>query len=144
MGGGSGRPREYAVIGLGRFGSSLALRLIELGHSVLGIDRDREIVQRLADDLTQTAVLDASDEVALQDVGITAFDAVIVAIGADFESNLMATTALKGLAVPLVIAKALSDRQRTILLRVGADRVILPEIEAGQRLADELGGAPGG
>jgi UDP-N-acetyl-D-mannosaminuronate dehydrogenase len=51
-------PREYAVIGLGRFGSSLALRLIELGHSVLGIDRDRELVQRLADDLTQTAVLD--------------------------------------------------------------------------------------
>ena len=132
------------MIGLGRFGSSLALRLVELGHSVLGIDRDREIVQRLADDLTQTAVLDASDEVALQDVGITAFDAVIVAIGADFESNLMATTALKGLDVPLVIAKALSDRQRTILLRVGADRVILHEIEAGQRLADELGGAPGG
>jgi trk system potassium uptake protein TrkA len=144
MAGRNAGPREYAVIGLGRFGSSLTLRLIELGHSVLGIDRNRELVQRLADDLTQTAVLDASDDEALRDIDITAFDAVVVAIGADFESNLMTTTALKALGVSLVICKALSDRQRTILLRVGADRVILPEIEAGQRLADDLDGAGGG
>ena len=86
---------EFAVIGLGRFGSSLALTLVAEGYTVLGIDRDRVLVQRLADELTQTVSLDATDENALHAVDITAFDTVVVAIGADFESNLMATAAVE-------------------------------------------------
>jgi trk system potassium uptake protein len=129
---------EYAVIGLGRFGSSLALTLVARGYTVVGIDRDRALVQQFADDLTQTVALDASDEDALRAVDIASFDTVVVAIGADFESNLMATVALKSLGVRRVVCKALSERQQTILLKVGADRVVLPEYEAGQRLAYSL------
>ena len=133
-----GAKAEFAVIGLGRFGSSVALTLRERGHTVLGIDRDPVIVQRIADELTQAATLDSTDEDALRQVDISSFDTVIVAIGTDFEANLLTTVALKAIGVPVVICKATSDRQRVILLRVGADRVILPEHEAGQRLAYEL------
>jgi trk system potassium uptake protein len=133
----NGKP-EFAVIGLGRFGSSLALTLLERGYSVLAIDRDREIVQQLSESIPQTVALDATDEDALADVGITSFDTVIVAIGTSFEANLLATSALKSLGVRHVICKATTKRQRTILLRIGADRVVLPEHEAGRRLAAEL------
>lgn len=129
---------EFAVIGLGRFGSSLALTLVERGYTVLGIDRDRNLVQQMADELTQTVALDATDEDALRAIDIAAFDTVIVGIGADFENNLMATVALKGLGVRRVVCKALSERQKAILLKIGADQVVLPEHEAGQRLALSL------
>jgi trk system potassium uptake protein len=129
---------EYVVIGLGRFGSSTALRLMELGQSVLGIDRDRELVQELSDNLTQTLALDASDEEALRAAGVAEFDTAIVAIGQDFESNVLITSLLKEIGLRTVICKALSRRQRQILLRVGADQVLLPEEEAGVRLAERL------
>ena len=121
---------EFAVIGLGRFGSSLALTLAGRGYTVVGIDRDRALVQEFADELTQTVALDATDEDALRAIDIASFDTVVVAIGADFESNLMATVALKSLGVRHIVCKALSERQQAILLKVGADRVVLPEYEA--------------
>ncbi len=130
--------QEFAVIGLGRFGSSLALKLMNLGHSVLGIDRNRDLVQQFSDDLTQTVGLDASDESALRTIGIEDFNTVIVAIAADFESNLLITVLLKELGVQTVICKASTERQKSILLRVGADQVILPELEAGLQLARRL------
>jgi len=129
---------EFAVIGLGRFGTSLALALVESGYSVLGIDQDAELAQRLVDDLTQIVILDATDEDALREVDIASFDTVIVAIGADFESNLLTTVSLKHLGVRYVISKAVTNRQAEILLRVGADEVIQPEQEAGRRLAQQL------
>lgn len=130
--------KDFAIIGLGRFGSALALALEEHGHHVLGIDETEDTVQRLADYLTQTVQLDATDEEALRTVDIASFDVVVVAIGTDFESNLLATVALKSLGVKKVICKTISRRQQEILRKVGADRVILPEYEAGCRLADEL------
>ncbi len=129
---------DMAVIGLGRFGASVALSLARQGFSVVGVDRVPKLVQSLADDLTQTLAFDATDENALRAVDIASFDTVIVAIGADFEANLMATVALKAVGVNRIICKALTERQKTILLRVGADKVVLPESEAGQRLALEL------
>lgn len=129
---------EFAVIGLGRFGASVALTLMQNGHTVLGIDGNADIVQRLADQITQTVALDASDENALRAVGIQAFETVIVSIGSNFEANLLTTAALKTIGVKHVICKALTERQRDILLKIGADRVILPEYEAGRRLAEEL------
>jgi trk system potassium uptake protein TrkA len=129
---------EFAVIGLGRFGRNLALTLEENGHQVLGIDVDPDLVQDLADRLTQAVVLDATNENALRAVDIQSFHTVVVAIGTDFENNLLTTVALKSLGVPNVICKAPSARQEQILLKVGADRVIRPEYEAGQRLAHEL------
>ncbi|MDZ4722284.1 MAG: TrkA family potassium uptake protein [Roseiflexaceae bacterium] len=129
---------EYVVIGLGRFGASVALTLSEQGHSVLGIDSDQQVAQSMADQLTRVVVLDSTDEVALRAVDIVSFDTVIVAIGTNFEANLMTTAALKDLGVRQIICKALTVRQGSILTRVGATRIILPEHESGQRLAREL------
>ncbi|MCA9972274.1 MAG: TrkA family potassium uptake protein [Anaerolineales bacterium] len=130
--------QEFAVIGLGRFGSSLALTLEEHGHTVLGIDHDPAVVQAIAHQLTQAVVLDATNEEALKLVDIGAFDTAVVAIGADFENNLLTTVALKNLGLQRVITKAMTERQADILRRVGADRVIRPEHDAGRRLAQEL------
>jgi trk system potassium uptake protein TrkA len=130
--------RECAIIGLGRFGTAVACALANAGCSVVGIDRDRALVQDLADQLADVVQADATEEDALRQLGIADFDVVVVAIGADFESNLLITVALKELGVRHVIAKALSARQAAILHKVGADQVVLPEQEAGKRLANRL------
>ncbi|NJL34960.1 MAG: TrkA family potassium uptake protein [Chloroflexaceae bacterium] len=135
-----GNNRNMQSSGLGRFGISLATTLVERGYYVLGIDRDRDIVQRTADLITQVVALDATDENALRAVDIGSFETVVVAIGENFECNLMATVALKSLGVRNVVSKARTKRQRDILLRVGADHVVLPEHEAGRRLAHVLSG----
>lgn len=126
------------MIGLGRFGSAVALNLIERGYTVLGIDRSTAIVQELADRITQIVALDSTNEEALRAVDITSFDTVVVAIGTNFEANLMTTVTLKSLGVTRVVCKAVSERQQQILSRVGADHVVLPEHEAGARLAWRL------
>jgi trk system potassium uptake protein len=130
--------QEYCVIGLGRFGSSVARELTRRGATVLGIDRDAERVQHYAEDIAQTAVLDSTDESALREMDIPSFATVIVAIGNDFESSLITSVVLKQLGVKHVIAKAQTQRQREVLLRVGVDRVTLPEYEQGRYLAQEL------
>lgn len=132
------RKEEFAVIGLGRFGSSLAIALEKAGHHVLGIDEDPEIVQRFANVLTHVVSIDATDEAALRAVDIISFKTVIVAIGTDFESSILVTVGLKNLRVAQVFCKTVSSRQADILRRVGADRVVQPEVDAGQRLAAEL------
>ncbi len=132
------RKHEFAVIGLGRFGASAARALVEDGHHVLGIDTDRDLVQEYANQLTQTMLIDATSEDALRELEIESYDAVIVAIGQNFESNVLITASLKQLGARNVICKALTARQSDILHRIGADRVVLPEIEAGLMLAKEL------
>ena len=129
---------EFAVIGLGRFGRNVALTLEEHGHHVLGIDENEELVQALAQELTQAVIMDATNEEALKAVDIMSFDTVIVAIGSNFEANIMTTVSLKELGVKNVICKAPTARQEQILLRVGADKVVRPEREAGVRLAEAL------
>lgn len=132
------RPLEFAVIGLGRFGASLGLALIKDGHHVLGIDEDRELVQEYADQLTHTVLADATNEDALRELEVGSYDTVIVAIGQNFEGSVLATASLKNLGAKRVICKALTTRQAEILRRVGADQVVLPEIEAGLLLARQL------
>lgn len=129
--------REIAVIGLGRFGSSVALALSQAGQTVVGVDISRDVVQELSDELSDVICADATDEQALRLMAIGDFDTVVVAIG-DFESNLLTTTSLKQLNVKHVVAKALTDRQASILNKIGVDQVILPEQEAGERLARRL------
>lgn len=130
--------KEFLVIGLGRFGSSLAQTLVSMGHTVLGIDRNEEIVQRLSDDLTQTMALDSTDEDALKEIDAGSYGTAVVAIGQNFEACLMTTVALKSAGVRYVVCKATNAIHRDILLRVGADKVALPETEAGERHAYEL------
>lgn len=129
---------EFAVIGLGRFGRAVVKTLNEKGFNVLGVDRDAQIVQHVSEYCTQSVVLDSTDEDALRALDISSFDTVIVAIGSDFESNLITTVALKALGVKRVISKAQTKRQKDILLRVGADLVVQPEADAGRRLGLEL------
>ncbi len=132
------KEKEFAIIGLGRFGCSLARRLEAVGHPVLGIDIEPRPVKELADEIAEAVVLDATDEDALRQVDITAFQTVVVAIPDDFEANALITSTLKKLGIPRVISESNSDRHREILLRIGADRVILPHEESGYQLADEL------
>ena len=127
--------QEFAIIGLGRFGTSVGRTLVESGHTVLGIDRDESLVQRYSHLLTQTLALDSTDEEALKEVDIVSYKTVIVGIGTNFEANLLTSVALKTLGVNTVICKATTELQRDILLKVGVDRVVLPEFEAGERLA---------
>ncbi|MBI9044198.1 MAG: TrkA family potassium uptake protein [Anaerolineaceae bacterium] len=134
----SRKKKEFAVIGLGRFGSSVAMELTQYGHYVLGIDINSQIVQNMADQLSQTACLDATQEDALMAVDIESFDAVIIGIGTDFENNLMITAALTNLGVQHIICKALTEKQQAILIKIGADKVIQPESQMGKRLAKEL------
>lgn len=129
---------EFAVIGLGRFGRSVVKTLVAKGFSVLGVDRNEETIQSLIDLCTEAVILDSTNEDALRELDIGAFDTVVVAIGTDFESNLITTAALKAIGVRRVICKALTTRQKDILLRIGASEVIQPEADAGHQLALEL------
>lgn len=129
---------EFVVIGLGRFGTSVATSLIRYGHSVLAIDRDEARVQELANDLPNVVALDATSVDALREVGVGNFDTGLSCIGTDFESNLLATVLMRQMGVRRIIAKARTRTQSQILMQVGADDVILPEHEAGVRLARRL------
>lgn len=133
-----GQEKEFAVIGLGRFGASLARRLEEMGHVVLGVDSDMAQVQAIADDITSAVALDATNEDALQEVDITSFGTVVVGIGEDFEANALVTACLKSLGIPRVICLAESGRHRDLLFRIGADQVILSDEDSGVRLAETL------
>ena len=132
------KQNEFAVIGLGRFGASLARRLESMGHIVLGMDRDMARVQDISDEITSAVTLDALNEDALAEVDIASFGTVIVSIGDDFEANALVTAHLKGLGIPRVIALAETSRHRDILLRIGADQVILSDEDSGLRLAETL------
>lgn len=129
---------EFAVIGLGRFGRSVAITLEQNGHHVLGIDENEELVQEIAPYLTQAVIFDSTNIESLRAVDIMSFDTVIVAIGTDFEANIMTTVSLKELGVKRVICKAPTVQQEKILLRVGADEVVMPERESAVRLAETL------
>lgn len=126
------------MIGLGRFGTAVATTLFNLGHSVLGIDRDMGHVQRVMPLITHAVQADATDEEALRSLGFRNFDAAIVSVGPDQESSILATVLLKDLGVPHVVAKARSPMHGRILERVGADRVVYPEREMGVRVAHRL------
>jgi len=132
------KQHEFVVIGLGRFGSSLAGTLYGYGHSVLAIDSDMRLVQRLSNRLPHVVQMDATNREGYMELGVGNFDTGIVCIGSDFESNMLATVILRQLGVRRVICKARTRTQKEILLKIGADEVILPEHEAGVRLGRKL------
>ncbi|MCB0061821.1 MAG: NAD-binding protein, partial [Caldilineaceae bacterium] len=134
----SGKVNEFVVIGLGRFGTSVAETLVNYGHNVLAIDHDLHRVQALSTTLPHVMQLDATNIDALRQAGVDNFSTGLVCIGSDFESNILATVLLRRLGVNYVIAKARTRTQKEILLQVGVDQVILPEHEAGVRLARRL------
>ena len=127
--------QQIAVIGLGRFGSSAAMQLASLGYDVLGVDRNEDLVENLSDEITHVVRADTSNEGALEELGIRNFDVVVVGISSDVQSSIVTTLILKHLNVPYVIAKARDELHGEILDRIGADKVIYPEREAGMRIS---------
>lgn len=130
--------QQFAVVGLGRFGSSVALTLRDLGHEVLGIDRDETLTHSMSHSLTHVVQADATDEETLRALGLRNMDAVVVAIGDDLQASILVTLLLKELGVRHIVAKATNDLHGKVLLKVGADRVVYPEREMGARVAHNL------
>lgn len=130
--------RQYAVIGLGRFGLSVARRLYEAGQEVLGVDTSEECVEDAEFYVTHAVVADATEEKTLTSLGINNFDCVIVAIGNDLEASILTTMLLKDLGVKKIIAKALGKRHGQLLDKIGADWIIYPERDMGERVANQL------
>lgn len=139
------RPRLAAddsvlVIGLGRFGSAVALALEDMGHDVLGVDAAEDIVQDHAGQLTHVVVADTTRVETLRQIGAADTAVAVVAIGADMEASILTTAALVDLGIPTIWAKALSEPHARILDRVGATHVAFPERDMGVRVAHRVTG----
>lgn len=134
----SKKAKTFAVIGLGRFGTSVAQTLCALGHEVLAVDRDENRVAAVADSVTHAMVADTTDERALKRIGIRNFDCVILSVGDDIRASILSTVLMKEQGAPYVIAKASDALHAKLLEKTGADKVVLPEYEAGIRLARSL------
>ncbi len=130
--------KQYAVIGLGKFGGSVAKTLNALGHEVLGIDIDEEKVQAYSNILTHVIIMDARDEESLYSLGLRNFDAVVVAIGEGVETNLFTTLILKEFGVTKIVVMANNQLHGRMLEKIGADKIIYPDIDMGQRVAHNI------
>lgn len=126
---------SYVVIGLGRFGTEMALKLYECGEDVMAIDTDETVIDKLADRVTRAVAADARDIDVLKKLGVGDFDRAVVAVGSDLGTSALITMHLKALGVPFILCKAHDDTYREILEKLGADRVIIPEREIADKLA---------
>jgi len=130
--------RQFAVIGLGRFGSSVAQYLSELGYEVLAVDDNAQRVQDISQIVTHAVIADSTDEEAMSALGIRNFDVVVIAIGQDIQSSILTTLILKDLGVPYIIVKAQNELHGKVLNKIGADKVVFPERDMGLRVAHNL------
>lgn len=129
---------KVAVIGLGKFGSTVAVNLGRKGVEVLAVDRRQQLFEAVADDVTVAVGFDATDIANLKAYDVAAMDVAVVAIGSHFESSVLITMHCKSLGVKNVVAKALNEMQESVLRQVGADQIIKPEEDMGARLAKHL------
>jgi len=130
--------KQIVIIGLGRFGTSMATTLANMKHTVLALDRNERKVQDIAAQITHAVQADATNEAILKELGIDKFDVAIVAIGSAIESSVLTTILLRKLGVGYVIARANSDLHGSILEKIGADTVVYPEREMGMRIAQAV------
>ena len=130
--------KSYVVIGLGRFGQTLARQLCMLGAEVLAMDVSNDLVQQVADDVTHAVVGDAQDKDVLRALGVRDFDCAIIAIGSDLAASVLTVMNLQELEVPYIICKAHDDTHRRVLEKLGVNRVVIPEQENAARLARSL------
>lgn len=130
--------KQFVVIGLGRFGTSVAKTLTTLGHEVLALDKNEYAVQAVMQDVTQAVQADAREEETLRGLGVRNLDVAIVAIGDDLEANILITLMLKEMGVPYVVTKAQSVQHGKVLEKIGADKIVYPEQDMGIRLANNL------
>ena len=127
--------KQYVVLGLGIFGSTVVKTLSEYGCEILAIDKDPECVQRIAEYATKAVIGDVTDNEFLMDLGVNEFDVGVVAIGDHLEEAVLATMNLKECGVPYIVAKAKNKRFKIVLEKIGADNVVRPEKDMGVRLA---------
>jgi len=132
------KKKQFLVLGLGRFGASLAKHLCLLGHEVLAVDVRAELVEAVAPHVTQAIQADATNEDALEALGIRNFDAAIVSIGQNIRDSILVSVLCKEKGVPMVMAKAVDHLHAKVLEKVGVDRVVFPEQDMGQRMARSL------
>lgn len=130
--------KQFAIIGMGRFGSSVARTLYEMDFEVMGIDENEERINDNIQYVTHAVVADTTDERALKELGIRNFDVVVVAIGVDIQASILTVLTLKELGVKKIVAKAQNERHGQVLYKVGADRVVFPERDMGVRVAHNL------
>lgn len=129
------KSKQVVVLGLGVFGSTITKTLSQYGCEVVAVDKDQECVQRVSEFATKAVIGDVTDKQFLIDLGIEEFDVGIVAIGNHLEESLLGVLNLKEIGIPHIIAKAKNKRFKAILEKIGADRIIRPEKEMGERLA---------
>lgn len=134
----SGKKRTFVVIGLGIFGRTVATQLMSFGNHVLGIDSNEARVNDVIDELSEAVIADVRDDEALREAGVDQYDVAVIAIGDDLESNVLCTMNVKLLGVSTIWAKAMNPTHHRILDRLGANRVIHPEEEIGQHVAQML------
>lgn len=132
------KTKQYLVVGMGRFGTSVAKSLCEQGHEVLAIDGQKEAVDDIAPFVTEAVQMDVTDEAALTSLDVASFDAAIVSIGTDTRASILVCVLLKELGVPYLIAKANDDLHAKVLTKIGVDRVVFPERDMGARLARSI------
>lgn len=130
--------KQYVIIGLGRFGTSIAKTLFSLGNEVLAVDVDEDIIQEISKDVTHAVQADATDENVLRALGARNFDVAVITIGSDVQASIMTTLLAKELGVKYVIAKAHNEVHAKVLYKIGADRVVFPERDMGVRVAHNL------
>ena len=130
--------KSYIVIGLGRFGSEVARQLYNHGCEVLAMDISSELVQQISSDVTHAVVGDARDKEVLRALGAADFDCGIVAIGENLGDSVLATMNMKELGVGKIVCKAHDETHKQVLLKLGADEVVIPEKENAARLARSL------
>ena len=130
--------KQFIVIGLGRFGSSVAETLYSLGNDVLAVDHDEDVIQNISNKVTHAIQVDADDENSLRALGIRNFDCAVISIGSDIQSSILATLLVKELGVKHVVAKATTALHAKVLYKIGANRVVFPERDMGVRVAHNL------
>lgn len=130
--------KQYVVIGCGRFGQSVAIKLAELGSEVMAVDASAEIIQNLSDKVTYAVQADVTDENAIKALGIRNFDVAIITIGSDIQASILVTLMVKEMGIKQIIAKAQNASHAKVLYKIGANRVVFPEKEMGIKVAKSL------
>jgi trk system potassium uptake protein TrkA len=129
---------QFAVMGLGSFGATIATELVSLNHDVIGIDINKKFVENIADQITHAVIADATDEHVLNELNIKNCEAVVVAIGEDIEASILCVLHLKNMGVEKIWAKAKSKAHHMILTHLGISKIIHPEEDMGVRIAQSL------
>lgn len=130
--------KQVVVVGLGRFGASVARELYQMGNDVLALDTNEALIQEMLGQVTYAVKADATNEAVLRELGVQNFDVGVVGVGTDIQASILATVLLKSLGVPFIIARAGNALHGDTLERIGADKVVYPERETGVRVAHIL------